>query len=120
MVSSRDITSQAVKNNSFIVRRSSSYNKIDVYCYSNSTSSSTGYYRFPNDDRKYSDSDHYDYHVSRQSPAGIRLTSTRTSTPDIWGIFTCEIPDRNGNVLETSIGVYSSMPSESFHIKPKC
>ena len=108
------LNNMAVANNSLIVQKSSScsYCKVDVYCYSNSTSTSAGYYIFPNDVRQYSISDYYDYIVDRQSYSGIRIINYASNTPDIWGIFTCELPDSVGNTVETSIGIYSSMPSK--------
>ena len=104
----------AVAVNSLIVRKSSScsYCRVDVYCYSNSTSTSAGYYIFPNDIRQYSISDYYDYSVAREAYSGIRINNYASYNPDIWGIFTCEIPHSEGNTVETSIGIYSSMPSK--------
>ena len=112
--SSNYLNSVAVANNSLIVRKSSScYNcRVDVYCYSNSTSSSAGYYIFPNYHRKSSDNDHYDYAINRQTHSGIRIHSSGSQNPDIWGIFVCELPDSEGNTVENSIGIYSSMPSK--------
>ena len=103
----------AVNNNSLIVQKPNycRYCKIDVFCYSNSTSSSVGYYEFPNNGRVYSDNSYYRYTVSRTNPSGIRIYSYYRYEPDIWGIFTCELPDSEGNTVETSIGIYSSMPS---------
>ena len=113
VASSYYLNNVAVTNNSLIVQKSSCYHcKVDVYCYSNSTSSSTGYYIFPNNDRKSSDSHHYSYTVDQQTYSGVRIRSYYWNTPDIWGIFTCEIPDSEGNTVETSIGIYSSMPSK--------
>ena len=104
----------AVTNNSLIVQRSRCYYcKVNVYCYSNSTSVNTGYYIFPNGGR-ISDSRYYDYTVDQRSYSGVRIRSYRYDTPDIWGIFTCEIPDSEGNTVETSIGIYSSMPSKHY------
>ena len=43
--------------------------------------------------------------------SGVRLYFySHYNTPDIWGIFTCQIPDSEGNNVETSIGIYSSKP----------
>ena len=108
------LNNMAVANNSLIVQKSSScYNcKVDVYCHSNSTLTSAGYYIFPNDARQYSIYDYYDYSVAREAYSGIRINNYGSLTPDIWGIFTCEIPDSEGNTVETSIGIYSSMPSK--------
>ena len=107
------VNNLAVNNNSLIVQKPNScyYCKIDIYCYSNSTSSSVGYYKFPTNQRVDSDGRHYDYTIGRINPSGIRIRSYSTRTPDVWGIFTCELPDSEGNTVETSIGIYSSMPS---------
>ena len=113
------VDQQAVLNNSLVVPRSSSCGGyyctdtvLDLYCYSNSTSSSVGYYMYPNGNR-YSSSQYYYYTVIRQSYSTIRLygTTSRYYSLGIWGIFTCELPDAEGNTVETSIGIYSSQPS---------
>ena len=103
----------AVSNNSLIVPKPTTcYDcKVNVYCYSNSTSSSVGYYKFPNNQRRYSDNNYYDFKVGRINPSGIRIRSYGYGAPDIWGIFTCELPDSEGNTVETSIGIYPSRQS---------
>ena len=93
----------AVANNSLIVTR---HSRVDVHCYSNSTSTNIGYYIFPDSVSQYRSSYH-SYNIYRQTNSGVRLYSYNTN---IWGIFTCEIPDSEGNNVETSIGIYSSMP----------
>ena len=107
------INGMAVKNNSLIVQKQSScrYCKVDIYCYSNSSSQNVGYYLSPNGGRVYSNSDYYDYTIQRTGYGGVRMHNYYDYTPDIWGIFTCQLPDSEGNTLETSIGIYSSMPS---------
>ena len=113
------VNQQAVLNNSLVVPRSRSCGYycsetvLDLYCYSNSTSSSVGYYMYP-DGNRYSSSDSYRYTVVQQSYSSIRLygTTSRHYSLGIWGIFTCELPDAEGNTVETSIGIYSSQPSE--------
>ena len=97
-----------------IIHKSSSchYCKVDLVCHSNSTSQSVGYYMFPNNARRYSESSYYYYNVFREGYSGIRIRNYAHYQPNIYGIFTCEIPDSEGNTLETSIGIYSSMPSE--------
>ena len=114
VASSYYLNNVAVTNNSLIVRRSSRcyYCLVAVYCYSNSTSSSTGYYIFPNGGRISSHSHYHSYTIDQQTYSGVRIRSYSYNTPSIWGIFTCEIPDSEGNTVETSIGIYSSMPSK--------
>ena len=108
------INGMAVKNNSLIVPTHSScrYCKLDMYCFSNSSSQSVGYYLFPNGGRVYSDSNYYRCYVERYGYAGVRLRNYRYNTPSVWGIYTCQLPDSEGNMLETNIGIYSSMPSQ--------
>ena len=108
-------TSGAVANNSLIVLKpyTCSYCRIYLDCYSNSTLQSVGYFLFSNGARLHSNTDYYDYNINRLTNSGIRLRSYSTSTPDLFGIFTCELPDSEGNTVETSIGIYSSTPSES-------
>ena len=94
-------------NNSLITK---SYSRqVTVHCYSNSTSTNIGYYIFPDGISKYSTFDYLDYRVNRET-SGVYIQAERYNTPDIWGIFTCEIPDSDGNIVETSIGIYSSTP----------
>ena len=110
---SRYIRSSAVANNSLIVRGSSSSYYIDAQCYSNSTLGSTAYFRFPDGSREYSDSNENYYRIEQLSYTGVRISrySSRYN-PNIYGIFTCEVPDSRGITIETSIGIYSSRPSE--------
>ena len=102
-----------VANNSLIIRESSSCSRcsIDLYCYSNSTLSSAGYIIFPNGGRVYSDSSYYSMSVFRTSPSGINMYNRYYYYPGYYGIYTCELPDSEGNTLEASIGIYSSTPS---------
>ena len=66
----------------------------------------------PNNARRYSESSYYYYNIFREGYSGIRLRNYAHYQPSYFGISTCEIPDSEGNTLETSIGIYSSMPSE--------
>ena len=121
--SSRYIDDEPISNNSLVVL--SSYcqhcgsQALDIYCFSNATSASSRYYRFP-DRHRYSTSQ-YNYEVSQQSYSGTRIHVCSAYNyychyPSIWGIFTCEIPDSEGNTIQTSVGIYSSMPSKFFCI----
>ena len=107
---SRYIRNQAVTNNSLIVRGTSSSYYLNAHCYSNSTMGRTAYFRFPDGSLRSSDSDHYDYSISQLSYTGVQIY--RRSREDIFGIFTCKVPDSRGITVETSIGIYASMPSE--------
>ena len=66
----------------------------------------------PNNARRYSESSYYYYNIFREGYSGIRLRNYGYNQPSYFGISTCELPDSEGNTLETSIGIYSSMPSE--------
>lgn len=103
-----------MKNNSFIVQKSRScyYCKVDVYCHCDATLEDVGVYVFPNGREIYSSSNYYYYYVRREGYSGIRIRNYHTYTPSSWGIFTCKMPDSEGNMIENSIGVYHTMPSK--------
>ena len=117
------INQRPISNNSIIVSRSRSRScswyscptetLVDLYCYSNSTSQRTGYYRYPNGNR-YSTSGQNFYYVTQESYLTVCLhgISQQSGSMNIWGIFTCEMPDAEGNIVKKSIGIYSSMPSK--------
>ena len=113
MDESRYYDDRAVANNTMIVQKSHScyYCRIVFYCYSNSSSSDVGYIRLPSNSLVYNDGSSYYWEVYRQSPSGMRVRNYYHYGPYSWGILTCEVPDSNGNSLEISAGVYSSMPS---------
>ena len=107
------IRNRAVANNSLIVRGTSSLYYINVHCYSNSTLGNTAYFRFPDGVRQYSSSSYNYYRIGQLSYTGVSISRYSSSYyPRIYGIFTCEVPDSRGITVETSIGIYSSMPSE--------
>ena len=54
--------------------------------------------------------------MSTHNPAGL-LLQYRTCNNLHPGIYTCEIPDSNGQITESSIAVYSSTPSEFMYKK---
>ena len=105
----------AMHNNSVIVKKSCYNCKVKFYCYSNSSSSNVGYVQFPTGSLRYNDSDYYQWEITRINPSGIRVRSYQDTDPNSWGIFTCRLPDSNGNIIETSIGVYSRMPGMSMY-----
>ena len=82
---------------------------LKVFCYSDSSLSSAGYVTAYNGHRYYSGSYNY-LTVRRQDSSGLLLwySSCRYSLPS--GVYTCEIPDANGTITESSIAVYSSTP----------
>ena len=101
-----------IYNNSVIVKKSSScyYCRVVFYCYSNSSSSNVGYVQFPTGSLRYNDSDYYHWEITRTNPSGMRVRSYQDNIPYSWGVFTCRLPDSNGKIIETSIGVYPRMP----------
>ncbi|CAI8020956.1 hypothetical protein GBAR_LOCUS12479 [Geodia barretti] len=116
---SRNLNTAAVKNNSLVIvrPRPSCYycqdTVVDLYCHSNATSQTVGYFRYPNGNR-YSTSSDSSYYTEQRSYSGIRLYGTSSQyygSVSIWGIFTCELTNAEGNRVEQSIGIYSSMPS---------
>ena len=66
---------------------------------------------FPNGGRISSTSDYYDIRVERLNPSGIHFEDIYNYYLDLFGIYTCELPDSEGNTLEASIGIYDSFPS---------
>ena len=116
---SRDLNNEAVANNSMVVISGSTYDKVDIYCYSNSTLWDVGYFVLYNGYRTSSRSNYNYYSISRTSsslgPSGIRIHSYSSYRPRYSGIFTCELPDSEGNTIMNSIGIYSSTPSMLTH-----
>ena len=113
---SRYINNRAATNNSLIGGTSSYY--FIAQCYSNSTSGDRAYFRFPDGDRVYSESNHYSYSIGQLNYTGVQIS--RRYWPNIYGIFTCEVPDSRGIMVETSIGIYSSRPSKFFNYHSLC
>ena len=72
----------------------------EFYCLSNSTLSGVGEVVFPDGTVHTTDS------VERLafSTLRVQLSNSQPTT----GIFTCRLPDTNGNILEASIGLYST------------
>ena len=106
-------------NNSIVIAYSgySCYSR-KLYCYSDSSWYDIGHVRAYNG--RTSSSYHNYLSVSRQNPAGL-LLQYRTCNNLHPGIYTCEIPDSNGQITESSIAVYSSTPSEfMYKINKEC
>ena len=111
-MSSRYLNNSHVANNSMISLKTGSI-IFSFYCYSNSSSSSVGYLRYPNGNAYYSEQ--YDVYVNRVNLSGIQVYNTRYYDPNYYGIYTCELPDAEGNTIYTAIGIYSynSLPTLS-------
>ena len=110
---SKDVNNKAVANNSVIILKpySCPFCRVDFYCYSNSSDANNTYIIFPNNRRFYSRSRVYNMKVSRIiNPSGIRLRNYATNTPSYEGIYTCQLPDSNGNILNINIGYYDDDP----------
>ena len=114
------LNNEPVANNTIVVISDSTYEKVDVYCYSNSTSSNVGYFVLSNNyittssyNRRSirSHNTNANFAISRSIPSGIRIHTYSSYRPRSYGIFTCVLPDSEGNTIDTSIGIYSSTPS---------
>ena len=106
-----------IKQSRYINNRAAAKNSLiewtdyfSVQCYSNSTSGDRAYFRFPNGRRVYS-SYYYGYYLSQLNYTGVKISQS-SFRRRIYGIFTCEVPDSQGIMVETSIGIYHSTPSE--------
>ena len=115
VVNSYYLDNTPVTNNSLIVRQRSSGQgcSINVYCYSNTTSSDVGHVIFPNGE-VYSNEFSGNVRVDRKNPSGIQFQNSKAHSYYLghYGIYTCELPaDFEGNTLEASIGIYRSTPS---------
>ncbi len=89
----------AMANNSALVWKSSTYNyEMDIYCMSNSSSSSTGSVMTPSSNP-----------LSTTS-CGVgcyQMYSTSSSLSSTYqGIYTCRIADSNGDYLDFNFGIY--------------
>jgi len=76
-------------------------------------SSNVGYIQFPTGSLRYNDSDYYQWEITRINPSGIRVQSYQDTDPNSWGIFTCQLPDSNGNTIEPVFTV-----AEKAHLLP--
>ena len=108
----------AVANNSLIVADlyncGSCSGNVDVYCYSNSTLSNVGYVITSGTNRINNTTTNYGVSMFRVNPSGIQIKITNNIYRYRYyytGIYTCELPDSEGNTLEASIGIYESLPS---------
>ena len=115
---SKHLNNKALANNSVVILEPSAcqYCRLVFYCYSNSSNTNKGYIIFPNDQQYYDNSSIYDVEIRRLIPSGIRFRNYISLTPHIDGIYTCQLPDSNGNILNISIAYYSSDPSKFLHL----
>ena len=105
-------------NNSLIVANlydcGSCSGDIDVYCYSNSTLSNVGHVinRYGKKLKNNTTINSVSAFRFRVNPSGIliKISNESDSHPYYYGIYTCELPESEGNTLEASIGIYESLP----------
>ena len=101
-------------NNSLIVANlyncGSCSGDVDVYCYSNSTLSNVGFVISENGKRLYYNTTYYSVSTFTVHPSGIQIIISK-STRRYSGIYTCVLPDSEGNTLEASIDIFESLPS---------
>ena len=89
-----------------------------MYCHSNSTSQSVGDYFYPDGYTTYSDSIPSYYIITMCTELDMLVFGyvNVIHIHPLSGVSSfCKIPDSDGNTLEVSIGIYSSMPSEFKH-----
>ena len=112
---SQNTSNSAVFNNSIVVPKSTPH-KLDFYCYSEA-SSGTAYIQFPNGDRIDS-SGQYNGMVIEQIPgtSGVHAYNYKTNYPQLYGVYTCEIPDSTGVLLHFSIVIYYTLPGVQLSI----
>ena len=123
-------------NNSFIVHDPSwcSSCLTEWYCFSNSTESGVGEVVFP-DGNVYSNVTGFngDFTVERLDFSVLHIEMLNLSSiPGLnqyEGVFTCKLPDSFGNILETSIGLYTGLVGmltqyrpaiQHIHLTPLC
>ena len=87
-------------------------NRVQLYCYSNSTIEREKYLIWPNGGRLQTDYSNYNYmSIYGRGPSGMYIESLYSYHPQN-GIYTCQLEDSNENMLDISFGLYSSMPRE--------
>ena len=105
----------AVANNSLIVANlyncGSCSGDVDVYCYSNSTLSNVGFVISENGKRLYYNTTYYSVSTFTVHPSGIQIIISNSTRRYYSGIYTCVLPDSEGNTLEASIAIYEIFPS---------
>ena len=96
-----------VANNSAVLYHPGSCLNCPVvfYCFSNSTSSGVGELILPDGTTHHHNTDSSQLLVERLPFSTLRV-QVSNSQP-ITGLFTCRLPDSNGNTMETTIGLYN-------------
>lgn len=99
-----NIVSSSVTNNTALYWKY--YNRVDVYCYSNSTNDHVTIV-LPSGLELNSSVYYNSYTVQKINPAGFRFTSSQNRIPPK-GIYTCRVFTSQKMLWEMSFGVYSS------------
>ena len=95
------ISNSSVFNNAAL-HISTNYNpQASFYCLSNTTSADVRSSVLYNEGRRFAGSTDYDLEVYEASITGLHVFVTHPQ-----GIYTCEIADSNGNIINLNIGVY--------------
>ena len=104
-----------VANNSVVLLKTTQclYCKLSFHCYSNSSQTGVGYIIFPNSRQYYRSSRaYYGVEVYRRNPSGISFKNSALQAPRYEGIYTCRLPDSNGNILDINIAYYRRCSSK--------
>ena len=54
--------------------------------------------------------------IYRVNPSGIRFQNYASRAPSFEGVYTCRLPDSNGNTLDINIAYYRTYPSKYIYI----
>ena len=105
---SQYINSKPVANNTALHFKTSNCQRyycdaVSIYCYSSATSARVSVV-LPNGSEKFTGI-YSTYIIEQVSPSGLHFKNMRYYTPP-QGIYTCRMPDSNGNTLEMSFGLY--------------
>lgn len=87
------------------------YERVQLYCYSNSSIERDKYLIWPDYRRYRPDIRHHYMYIHRRTPSGMYIESYSSYHPNN-GIYTCQLQDSNENLIDVSFGLYSSMPRE--------
>ena len=103
-------------NNSIVLSNIQCCERVQLYCYSNSTTESDKYLIWPNGRRYQPDYHYYSYmSIYHRTPSGMYIQSYSNHYPEN-GIYTCQLQDSNENMVDISFGLYSSRPREYTNI----
>ena len=114
ILSSEQIARSSVPNNTALQFKSNYYCRnchLSFYCLSNSTSSEGSnpslWYRYG---RMYPNTTQYGVTVSQYTSGGLHVHNGYSGA--IEGVYTCDIVDSNGKIIQLSIGAYENSISK--------